>query len=530
MIRFSLPETSAEQPVAFRDAFLATQWLARQPQANVSTMLEALTDAIDAFNRFSLPAWERFRTLEALRKAVFTVGIESRRRFENKPLPLLPSEQAIVEATCRLWRCCTLGYLHCLNACLEGEAGVVDQAGKVVHRAITSLRMEQLCRYWASNELDEYFWRELHAIYLSAEILQVTNEPVGDLLPKETAESTVVGQYGMAILMHLADPFSLSHGQLLTVIQWISRWRELVTVQAQPDATPTNTYANTCCVVLDLSSPKEPASDSTTQRWVSFITVFHKIQKRIKALKAGTPPENLKLGKTTTPEVSLSLLEKLSILLRHPMFEPARAGTAETQPIEVLTTMEDVYRLIGGASLQESQPEESVARIKAERLAIFGHTADPRNLIPVAIETWLAGPPIGAILNLRRSTVQNGRRLIFGSLLGIRQTPEAELCLATIARLSTHSDQFMADVSLSTEKVSPLIMEVTEKISNAVLRYPALLLTGPEGLQAIVPTGLLARANRCRIYDGADSTLLKLVPQTLVERYGDNERWTLVNT
>ena len=212
------------------------------------------------------------------------------------------------------------------------------------------------------------------------------------------------------------------------------------------------------------------------------------------------------------------------------MFEPARAGMAETQPIEVLTTMEDVYRLIGGASLQESQPEESVARIKAERLAIFGHTADPRNLIPVAIETWLAGPPIGAILNLRRSTVQNGRRLIFGSLLGIRQTPEAELCLATIARLSTHSDQFMADVSLSTEKVSPLIMEVTEKISNAVLRYPALLLTGPEGLQAIVPTGLLARANRCRIYDGADSTLLKLVPQTLVERYGDNERWTLVNT
>ena len=107
-------------------------------------MLEALTREIDAFNHFALPTRERFKTLEALRRMVFTIGSESCRHFENKPLPLTADEQAAFFATSRLWRCCTLGYLYCLNACLEGEASLNGLAKKIAHRAITSLRMEQL--------------------------------------------------------------------------------------------------------------------------------------------------------------------------------------------------------------------------------------------------------------------------------------------------------------------------------------------------------------------------------------------------
>lgn len=524
MVRFSLPETSADQPVAFRDAFLAAQWLARQPQANVAAMLEALTREIDAFNRFALPPRERFKTLEALRKTVFTIGTESLRHFENRTLPLTPPEQAAFQTTSRLWRNCTLGYLYCLNACLEGEAGLGEHAGKVAHRAITSLRMEQLCCYRAGNTLGEHFWRELHAIYLAAEKLQTLNEPVRDPLPNETAESTLAGQYGMAILTHLADPYSMQHSQLTAALQWLARWRELAVVQAPSDARP-NAYG----IALDLSSPNKPEHESPTRRQVVFSAIARKMEKRLKALKDGVPPEDLRLGKLMPPEAAIGLLEKLFTRLYAPALTPLRADETQTQPMEILCALEGLYRLMGGISLQEKQPETSVARIKAERLAIFGHVADPKNLAPIVFETWQVAPPAGgATLNMQRDAAQDGKRLTPGSLLGIRQTPGAELRLANVTRLCMQGDQLMADIGLLPGKISPLIVEVTEKISNATFQYPALLLTGPDAsLQAILPAGVLARSLRCRLYDGADSALLKLAPQVLIERHGDNERWRL---
>lgn len=532
MVRFSLPKTSTEQPVAFRDAFLASQWLARQPQANVPAMLEALTREIDAFNHFALPTRERFKTLEALRRMVFTIGSESCRHFENKPLPLTADEQAVFLATSRLWRCCTLGYLYCLNACLEGEASLNGLAGKIAHRAITSLRMEQLCCYGAGSALGDHFWKELHAIYLAAEELQALGEFVRDPLPNETIESTLTGQYGMAILTHLADPYTLRHVHLLAVLQWLSRWRELVTVQAPAD-TPFNN--NVHSVVLDLSFPQNPAhsnKDSATQRQISFDAIFRKIGKRIKALKGGASPEDLRLGKLVTSEVSIDLLGKLGARLYAPVLTPSRAAATAMQPVEVLCTLADIYRLIGGTSAQENLPETSVARIKAERLAIFGHIADPGNLAPIVFETWQGAlsADTTTTLKLQRAVNRPGKRLACGDLLGIRQTPDAELQLASVSRLSTQDGQIMVGAYFLAGKISPLTVEITEKISNATFRYPALLLTGSGNeSQIILPTNALARVLRCRLYDGADSALLPLpfTPQSLIERHGDNERWQL---
>ena len=79
-------------------------------------------------------------------------------------------------------------------------------------------------------------------------------------------------------------------------------------------------------------------------------------------------------------------------------------------------------------------------------------------------------------------------------------------------------------------KISPLAVEITEKISNATFRYPALLLTGSGNeSQIILPVNALARVLRCRLYDSTDSALLPLpfTPQSLIERHGDNERWRL---
>ena len=194
MTWFSLPETQTVNRAAFHDAAGAAAWLAGQPQANVTAMLDALVAQLSAFNTFTVPPRERFKVLEVLRKAVFAVSGECQRRFAGKPLPLLPAEQAALDGARLLWRACRLGYLHCLRACLDRDETLLSRADKVAHRAITCLRMEQWCCYLAGTDVDAAFWRDLHAVYASAERLGVLAESVEDGLPRETTASTISGR------------------------------------------------------------------------------------------------------------------------------------------------------------------------------------------------------------------------------------------------------------------------------------------------------------------------------------------------
>ena len=116
MTWFSLPATQATSPAVFHDAQGAAAWLAAQPQANVPAMLTAFETQIGALNRYRMAPRERFKTMEVLRKAVFAVSNDCQRRYENKALPLLPAEQAMLDAVRRLWRSCTVAYQHCLQS------------------------------------------------------------------------------------------------------------------------------------------------------------------------------------------------------------------------------------------------------------------------------------------------------------------------------------------------------------------------------------------------------------------------------
>ena len=63
MTWFSLPETNAANRAAFYDSSSASDWLASQPRANAAAMLDALVIQLRAYNTFSTPARERFKSL-----------------------------------------------------------------------------------------------------------------------------------------------------------------------------------------------------------------------------------------------------------------------------------------------------------------------------------------------------------------------------------------------------------------------------------------------------------------------------------
>ena len=248
---FSLPSTQAINQADFRNADSASKWLAAQPQANVAAMLASLIKQIDAFNRYEVSARERFKTMEALRKAIFAVNSDCRRRFENKPLPLAQGDQSVLDDVRRLWRLCTVAYQHCLKSCMDGDSAISPYSARVAHRAMFCLRVEQLDSYAAAVEPMLGFWRNLHAVQEAAESLGVAEKVVDDRLLGETSESTVNGHYAMALLLHLARPFSLTAGQLAAVIRWLARWREQVSVVDQPGRD-----AKSVVIPVDLSADR----------------------------------------------------------------------------------------------------------------------------------------------------------------------------------------------------------------------------------------------------------------------------------
>lgn len=527
MTWFSLPETQTVNRAAFHDAAGAAAWLAGQPQANVTAMLDALVAQLSAFNTFTVPPRERFKVLEVLRKAVFAVSGECQRRFDGKPLPLLPAEQAALDGARLLWRACRLGYLHCLRACLDRDETLLSRADKVAHRAITCLRMEQWCCYLAGTDVDAAFWRDLHAVYASAERLGVLAESVEDGLPRETTASTISGQYGMALLLHLANSFALTRTQFATAARWLVRWRELVVVQDLPE-----TRAKSCCAALDLvatTALHDNCKPAEQPRWLVLDAVLRKMRKRLESLNAGESPESLKLGSNLSAEACATLLETLSDHLRMPASSvPHPVG--EGGDVEVVWGIDNIYRQLGGRNLAEPSPTTTyVGRVRTDQLAVFGHVVDPSRDQMVPCEAWRIERHAGGTIDLRRQVDAEGTRMALRHILALRMAPKSPWLLATTSRLSAHGHDVSLTAALEASNLQPVIAVQWDGTFGKTVRSPGLLHTGPGGERRVMlPPGLNPQTRAVRLVDAQMETPLPGSPAQLVERGGDHECWSLV--
>jgi hypothetical protein len=533
MTWFSLPETQADNKAAFFDSDSAAVWLEGQPQANALVMLDGFVAQIEAFNGYCAAPRVRFKTLEVLRKAIFAVSGECQKRFENKPLPLLPAEQGVADTTRRLWRACAVGYLHCLRACLARDSSIVRHSAEVAHRVLACLRMEQRNGYLAGAELEGEFWHTLHSVLASAEQLGVTREPVEDRLLGETSESTVNGQYCMVLLLHLACPFALSRGQFAAASHWFARWREQATVLDKPDESP-----KSCCIALDLSQDK-PIHDNLHAarfgRWLSVTKVLRKIYQRLERLAKGESPESLKLGSGLSTEACVALLNVLSDQLKYPR-QGASEAFGQIPSITVAAGLENIHRLLGGKGLKESAAAVSPygSYLSGEQIAVFGHVV--RNTDGVEenkTETWRMAKQGPGELQLLRPAGSGEARLVLKGLLAV-QLPQHEHCsLATINCLSSRNDgNLVVIASLFSGNPVPLLAEIREKTTGKTSRHPAFMLPEEEGgspPSVFLPAGLPPRALSIRFHEALEQSPLRLRLLDLLERGGDNERWSFAS-
>lgn len=530
MTGFSLPPTHADTQAAFFDPGSATAWLGRQPQANAPAMLAALLEQIHLYNTVSTPAQLRFATLDSLRHSVFSVSANCQHRFEHKPLPLLPAEQATLDAVRELWRAYATGYVRCLQASLEQDISVSGISSTLAHRALCCLRMEQLNGYLAASEPSTGFWHTLHAIYACAEHLGATRTPIADRHMGETRESTVSGQYCMALLLHLACPFSLPRRHFAALNRWLARWREQAEI-----VTPADNALKSCCLALDLAQDcplHDPQPTSSTVRWLSLNGVLRKMRKRVDRLSAGESPENLKLGSGLAADTCISLLKRTAQRLRSP--QPIECDPPQKdEPVLVATGLENIHRALGGRSLEALSPQFR-SKLNADRLAIFGHIPENENRLPIQTETWWLRKQQADRFELQRPSDQGGARVALNHWLAIKMPQSPDFALASINQMFVRQKKPETHLYVTAchfrGESATLFAEARDKWSGKNLCYPALLLSEKKstGQQAsiVVPSELTARSVCIRFFDGQKRPRPDLQLGELIERRGDSEHWS----
>jgi hypothetical protein len=509
MTWFPLPALGAKPPPAFADMVSCNDWLAQQPLANAPLMQNELAQQLECLNGWNIHARERFKVLETLRKVIFAIETESLKRYEYRPLPLSPVEQKTLDTSCHLWRELATGYLHCLRACLDGDTSLTEHSPKICHRTLTALRLEQLARYRGGAAVPGNWWRLLHATRAASEQLGVCETAVSDRLFAETRESSPTAQYAMAILLHLCRPHELSRSQFSAVKRWLSRWRAQVEIHSAAGAA-----RDSRCLLIDLSSDAPAHLGGSTPampRWLAIDSILGKFKNRIKSLREGQTPEDLKLGPGLPAEACIALMQFLHGALQSPP-PPLSGNSADKCDVGVCSTVERIYLLLGGKPLGEEAPTAQSNRRVHEQIAIFGRAATAeqteRAAVRVPLEQWkMAGPAAGdGGLNLLRSAGSEGERLSTRSLIAIHDPANPTSSLAIVRSLATLEDSTLhALVRQLPEVPTALVATGREKMTNRTIRYPVVFLpaSGLVGKPAslFVPAGVMAKLTRFDVPD-----------------------------
>ncbi len=529
MSTFHLNTPGLDHPPAFTNARSCRDWLAVQPISNAPRAQALMLRQLNLLNRHALPAAERLKILELLREPIKFVQTECSRKFAGRPLPLATSEQTGMDANRNLWQALQIGYLHCLEACLQGDAEILPQAALVAQRAIGALRAELLDIYRAPTEPPASMWQNLHRIYGAAERLGVTENPKEDSLQANPPADSVTADYVQTLLLHRASPYEFSARQLMQVWHWLHRWGKKVPVLSGPPADP-----RVPPMIVDLSSDQPEAAlpqAGSDPRWLDLSTLSRSIKKRIVYLERGESPASLGLGDDCVQPACSNLLVHL---YRHWF----KGGTARLHQRRVgngvcgLVTGFDAlhFHLTGKAFQQPGQAADMTAR-QHEEIATFGSVAVRQNddisqAPDYMIEEWQVLDESPAGLRLSRPLSQGGARIGGDQLVAVRPagTQTFLLAVARWSRIAGECD-LQAGVNLLPGTPRPVAVRGTglsaanEKYRHGFLLPPVALLEEPEAV--IVPAGWFRAGRAIELYTDS-SRQIRLT--RLLDRGSDFER------
>lgn len=536
MLNLDLPtvDPTAQRP-EFVDAAGCKKWLKELPLTNIQAVQGELREQLGLLSHYSLPALERLKILEQLRESVAYIAGELGKKYRSKPIPFASLEQTAWNSVEALWQGLGTNYHLCLQANIEGDAGVAPFTALITQRAMNCVVMQMLEYGHAFRPVPATLWRRLHDFYAHAEKCDVLAKRIKDSLNREDSSDSCEGAYARALLLSLADPQRLSSRQLLQLDRWLDKWAARSPLSREQPPTPTLPL-----VAVDLAGESGPAiyigQMMKEKRFLDTERTAVALRKRIKFLQTGGNPVEAGLGEDCVQPGCEALL--IALYRRWCEVQPSRAHDRNSteSPVQLCFAFPAIHFFLNDAT-PFKQPGETLdlAPEIMDDMRMYGRVTKRTEKMLVArlgfaLENWhcLDRSPGG----FRLERGGEGERVNQNQLLSLRPEDDEHFTLAVVRWLTANAD---GSISIGTRALPGVptalaARPITLNQLNAGPFVPAFQLSAvpeqKEPASLVLPIGWFQPGKRIQIYSGQMEEAKLL---TLLEKGANFERVTFVS-
>ena len=330
------PEAKGAEPplpgdlrsLAFADTEGAKRWARALPLTNVALVCETVQGQLKALSAATFAPRERATIAEVLRDVIAYLHTELARRYAGKGQPAVDREFEAAAQALALWQGLWEQYSACLKPLLENDPELAGVKSKLLQRGAYVGKQLVLVHGLARRTVPAAVWRELHAYYRLAEVLECTVTAVSDNLIPNAVGISCYSTYSHALLLGLADPCAMTVKQIELTDRWLAMWARKVFPYAQQR----ETEGPVVLVDLDAgdgatlaaSVPRDPPA---SLRFGYPAKLATSVRGRLKRLQSEANPAELQLGQDCSAEQCITLLGHLDArwyqLPRHALETPA---------------------------------------------------------------------------------------------------------------------------------------------------------------------------------------------------------------
>ena len=293
-LKLSLPETGEGlQLKAETRPRRVKAWLETMPLANIVEAATSVSDALISLNRNPLDAYTRLKLLELFTTAINNLTPELQHKYTLVALPLPEKSRQAANLARRLFMELAYGYKIILLERLEKKG--ISFGGRVhlpllIQRAIAALSKALCAFYKTYSPTPPGIWSEIHQLAHLALERNLHNEPV------DRGRNSISAIYKQTLLLALANPYKLMHGEVDRVTDYLVEYGNLAKLYPMQA-----TQSSVGVFLVNLDSDASPKSlDKGHAKGRNYIllgtdALVSTLQDQISKLESGRPPKALNL-------------------------------------------------------------------------------------------------------------------------------------------------------------------------------------------------------------------------------------------
>jgi len=204
-------------------------WVEALPRASVGRCAELIFNLLTNANSLDIRFKDRVYLLEALRVPVQYVSQAMQKHFVGARFPLPKKSQNIAHATRKIYALMATGYKIAIEDQLKSTLFLRDNnlLSTNIHRAVSYLSRVLLNTYQVYSPLPDNIWLDLNKLYGYAEKEKLQRNQISDVQHQYIKKTSIAGEYLRILLLSLAAPNRLHHGEVDHVYVNLERWMRL---------------------------------------------------------------------------------------------------------------------------------------------------------------------------------------------------------------------------------------------------------------------------------------------------------------